>query len=149
VYCHTCGLLVENCKCSIMEVIVGNVLTEGSRILDRKMLDLAVKLTADEQLERGRSLAEALENIRGEEARQDSIKQQMKATIAELEARRDRLMSVVSRGEELRPVQCEDIATFSTGKMARVRLDTGEVIFERSLSDTERQEKLELSKAAH
>lgn len=62
--------------------------------------------------------------------------------MAELEARRDRLMSVVTRGEEIRPVETEDIASYATGKMTRIRLDTGEILYERSLTDSERQEKL-------
>lgn len=68
----------------------------------------------------------------------------MKSTLAALEAERDRLSNVVSRGEERRSVEVEERADHEQDVYTRVRLDSGEVLERRPLRDDERQVPLPL-----
>ena len=118
------------------------------RVKARPVLSLDCALTDAELIERAGQLAKAVSDIHLEESRQESVKREMKARLGELESARDRLGSVVQRREELRDVQCEDTLNLATGRYTRVRLDTGEVIVDRPLSDAERQHELNLSGTA-
>jgi hypothetical protein len=63
----------------------------------------------------------------------------MKSAMAALEARRDALASQVRRREEHRQVEVEEVTDYAAGTFTRTRLDTGLVIFERPLTNDERQ----------
>lgn len=104
-----------------------------------KTMTLACKLTPTEFVERARDLAATTEDIASEVARGDSLKSQLKATMAELEARRAKLSSVVARGEELRDVQVEVVIDYEKGTTYSVRSDTGELFDERKLRADEAQ----------
>lgn len=108
-------------------------------IIETKMHDLFVKLTPEEQVARGKALAQTLNDIASEQSRQDSLKATMKSEMARLEAERDRLSLVVGRGEELRPVEVDEIRNLFKGVFQRIRKDNGEVIQERTLTPEERQ----------
>ena len=104
-----------------------------------RTMTLACKLTPSEFVERARDLAATTEDIASEVARGDSMKSQLKAAMAELEARRSKLSSVVARGEELRDVQVEVTTDYDKGTTYTVRKDTGEVFDERRLRADEAQ----------
>ena len=103
---------------------------------------LPCKLTDDELREYGQDLAKVRQDILTEEARQVSLKQQLKASLTELEARSLKLSSMIARGEEARDVDVEPQLDFKRGTYCEVRLDTGERIGERAVTAEERQENL-------
>lgn len=106
---------------------------------------LACKLTQEELVARGAELAEVLDDIKNEESSQVGLKKQMASTLASLEAKRDDLSSRVSRREEHRDVEVQETLDYKAGKFYRTRMDTGLVIFERPLTNDERQASLELA----
>ena len=114
------------------------------RLVSKGMHKLPCELTVEERLQRGKALAGVLSSIALEESRQEMVRKDMKSQIASLESQRDQVASVVSSGSEIRDVEVEDRANFSTFTFERVRLDTNEVIFSRPLTPEERQEKLPL-----
>jgi hypothetical protein len=112
-------------------------------ILSRKTVPLSTALTNEEQRDRGRQLARTIEDHRTEESRQEGMKREMKFVLAGLEAERDRLSAIVSRGEELRDVEVEERADYSIAEYVRQRMDTGEVLERRKLRENERQVPME------
>jgi hypothetical protein len=107
-------------------------------------MSLSCKLTTEEFEERAKSLAEAHEDRKGLESNHEMLKRQMKSEAAELEAKIDVLAAVVSRKSEMRQVEVEEQADLVKLKAFRYRMDTGEVINERPLTEDERQEKIPL-----
>ena len=105
---------------------------------------LPCKLTDDELREYGQDLAKVRQDILTEEARQVSLKQQLKASLTELEARSLRLSSMIARGEEARDVEVEPRLDFRKSEYCEIRADTGERISERLITEEERQEHLNL-----
>lgn len=103
---------------------------------------LPCKLTDDEIREYGKDLAKVRQDILTEEARQVSLKQQLKASLTELEARSLALSSKIGRGEEARDVDVEPQLDFKKGVYCEVRTDTGEKISERAVTEEERQESM-------
>jgi len=111
-------------------------------ILRRYTMTLDCELTDKEVLAYGRQLASIASAIGNEEANQVSIKKEMASKIAGLEAKASELSAKINRGKELREVQIEVLADFTTGMATEFRSDTGEVYRERPLRDEERQQKL-------
>lgn len=100
---------------------------------------LPCKLNPTEFVDRAQQLAKTTEDIGSEMARAESMKSQLKAALAELEARRSRLSAVVARGEELREVEVEVVIDYDKGTTYSVRQDTGEFFDERKLRADEAQ----------
>jgi len=109
------------------------------RLIERCEKELMITLSDVEQVSRGKQLAKVLSEIRNEDGRHQMMKASMKSAMTALEAERDKLSLIVSSGEELRMIQCEDRANFDTGSFERVRIDTQEIVYERPLSTQERQ----------
>jgi hypothetical protein len=101
------------------------------------------RLTDDERRTYGINLAHILETIDDEIAKHESVKREMKASLADLEAQRMMLATKVRRGEELREVEIEVCAS-DDGRVQEIRKDTGEIIVTRAPSDEERQLRLRL-----
>ena len=106
------------------------------------METLSVRLTDAERLQLGDELAGVQDQIGNQLSREESIKKELKAKMAGLEARRDELASIVRRKEQMRPVECVWERNYGDGLARKIRLDTGEVIQSRPLQDHERQPKL-------
>lgn len=115
----------------------------------RKLKDrtehVAVKLTVAEQVRRGQELGSTLEDISAENGRHEMLKREMKSAMAALEAKRDRLTLIVTRGEDTREVAVQDMADDVREKVVTMVVETGEIISERPIRPEERQ--LELSPA--
>lgn len=103
---------------------------------------LPVRLTPDELLDRGSSLAAVIQDIDSEERRQTDQKAQMKARLAELDARRTQLAVVIGRKEEDRYVEVQIFNHYDRGVVDVVRVDTGETVSSRRMTDEERQQRL-------
>ena len=104
---------------------------------------LPCRLSQEELLDRGHELAKVSQDVDAEEDRQTQVKAELKATMAELEARRAKLSSTVYRQEEYREVKCDTIGDTRRGVVDVVRHDTGEVVTSRAMTDEERQGALE------
>jgi hypothetical protein len=117
-------------------------------ILLRVIRLLPVKLTDDELRARGQDLAAVCDDIGAETDRADSVKQELKARMTGLEARRSQLAALIRRGDELRDVEVLTLAHFASGTATVVRTDTGDVLLSRPLTDTERQIPLPAEPAA-
>lgn len=105
----------------------------------REVRSLPCTLTEAEFLERSRGLANVTNDIATEEARQVEVKAEMKARLAVLTAQQAKLASAVSRGEEYRDV--EVLVEFDENALLvrSVRSDTGALVDERPMTESERQ----------
>lgn len=108
------------------------------KILRKETHELPVQLTPDETLDKAQELARVIQETGQEEDRQKNLKDQMKARLSELTARRTRLSLIVARGEEYRDVEIAMTLT-DEGMIQEVRLDTEEIIRTRPPKDDERQ----------
>lgn len=99
---------------------------------------LSCKLTSAELQALGGELAQAVQDRANEESRQLSLKAEMKARVAEVEARVTRLALVLSRGEDYRNVRVGK-TLLDDGMVRETREDTGEIISTRSMREEERQ----------
>jgi hypothetical protein len=100
---------------------------------------LACKLTDEELLRYGGELGSVIQDIAEEEDRQASLKQELKARLAGLEAKRTELATKLVRREELRDVEVQPERNYDANRYYEIRMDTGEIIKERPLSAEERQ----------
>jgi hypothetical protein len=106
------------------------------------MKSLSCELSQEELLEAGSQLASTIQDIAAEEDEQASVKSEMKARLTELEAKRTQLAIKVQRKQEWRTIEVQRELDFEEGMYREIRTDTGDVIFEREITDEERQEKL-------
>jgi len=111
------------------------------RLLKKETRSLPCTLTPEELADMADDLATTCQAISSEESRQKSIKDQMKATISELESRRAKLAITVSRREEFRDVAVEHWTDESV--VEEIRQDTGECIKTRPIANWEKQGKLD------
>ena len=80
------------------------------------------------------------QEIAREEDRHATLKSQMKSSLQALEAKRNRLASVVASSTEYREVTVELLADFPSNAAVEIRADTGEELTRRLLVDSERQQ---------
>lgn len=99
-------------------------------------------LTHEERFQAALDLAETINAISNKKSEQDFERQQMKATMTDLEGQREGLASVVASGIRYKETTCETHLDFENGVYYEVRLDTGELLVSRPLSDDERQREL-------
>lgn len=117
----------------------------GTRVINSYTKSLPVKLTQEELLSKSGELAGTVQDYATEERRQADVKAQLKARLTELDARRTQLAFVVARQEEERDVRCDVIADLNSLVANITRVDTGEVVQSRPLTDAERQDVLPLA----
>ena len=120
--------------------------SESIRKLDPRTRMLSCKLSKDELLDFGSKLAQVRQDILTEEARQASMKQELKSRLAQLEAQSSEYSSKIARGEEMRDVEVDPRLDFGSDTYYEIRRDTGEKVGERPITDDERQENLGLGK---
>lgn len=100
---------------------------------------LPCKITDEERLEFADALADANHAVDAAMAAKASAMKQFNSEISLAVSRRDRIANIVSSRTEYREVTVEERWSHSTDKFTRTRTDTGEVIFERRLTDEEKQ----------
>lgn len=91
------------------------------------MRELICELDDRTRLEYGTKLVHELDSI-----------SKAKAAIKYHQKEAERLVSVLSEGFEIRPVECQEIPYYSDGIMKLCRLDTYETLSEREMTDEER-----------
>lgn len=102
------------------------------------------KLTDLEKIQKGHDLARLLEDIKSEESHADMVKASLKSKLTALEAQRDNLGLIVGRGAEIREVEIQEQLDLKAQRVLKVRMDTGEVVGERTMTPEERQQQLKL-----
>lgn len=109
---------------------------------ERRTIDtrsLRCILTRDERLERADAMAKAQQDFEAEEETQKEIKAGLKAKLEGLDARRSELARIVASNAEYRQTDVEVIYDFITTTVMDVRMDTGETIGTRRMTEAERQ----------
>src|SRR5688500_12251552 len=104
--------------------------------------NLPCKLTETELKDFGRKLAVKCEDIAAEESRQKDQKSEMKARLDGMESERASLAIIVRRQEEQRDVEVSETFDYELGKVTQTRMDTGEEIRVRAMTNEERQQVL-------
>jgi len=103
---------------------------------------LDCKLTQEEQLERGQQLADAITAVDTEEAAQKTAKDKMKESLAALASEVNRLVPIVHDGIEKRQVSVRIDYDDTSLMVHKTRLDTGELVASRAMTEEERQRAL-------
>jgi len=111
--------------------------------------NLPCKLTEPELRDKGDALASVIQDLKSEEDRQVDIKAQMKARMAELDAKKTQLAISISRREEHRDVEVEEWLDYARSIVQQVRTDTGEIVFHRPMNEEERQLSLPVAETTH
>jgi hypothetical protein len=104
---------------------------------------LRCQLTQEELLAAGEKLAELLDNLRGAESARESVVRQYKAKEAELAAQIESQQLLVRNKSEIRTVDCVNVLDYTDVRCIVTRLDTGEIIVNRKLTEDEKQSTLE------
>jgi hypothetical protein len=104
--------------------------------------DLRVTLKAEEIAERADRAAQILADRDSKEEELKAHAKHAKSVIESLEAEMRRLSNEVRTKATYQEVRCERRFLYDTGKVIEVRLDTGEVLSERDMNDSEKQRDL-------
>lgn len=116
--------------------------------LKRITRNLPCKLTDAELLSKADELSVVVQEINAEEDRQTDLKAQMKARLTELDARKTRLAITIGRKEEYRDTDVSVMADIQAGTVSVTRVDTGEIIETRPMTEDEKQRALPLEASA-
>jgi hypothetical protein len=103
--------------------------------IKRTSMNLACHLTKKERIEFADALGEASKAVDEAEA----VKKSAKKRLDSAKDNHDRLATIVASGIEYRDVEIEERFDLDKGIYTSVRTDTGEITFERPLTDHERQ----------
>ena len=106
--------------------------------------NLKCDLTDAEKQNLGADLAEAIACKAEAESELKSFQTQIKARIAANDATILSCSEKIRKGYDFRNVDCKEIKDFEADKLFQIRLDTGKIIFERTLENYERQKELPL-----
>ena len=99
-------------------------------------------LTDEEILRYGKELADTIQSVEEEQARQEGVKQEMKGRLLILQGKVTELSGKVNRGREMRPVKVQTVRDYGKSLFEKIRTDTGEVLVSRTLREDERQASL-------
>jgi hypothetical protein len=100
---------------------------------------LPCKLTPEEKMQRVEQFAIESERMAQVEIEHRRAKQEFKDKILEHGHAINGLSAAIRSGQELRPVDCEEVPDYQRGMWDLLRLDTGEFVESRGMSDAERQ----------
>jgi hypothetical protein len=103
---------------------------------------LPVKLSDEEQRQRGKTMAERVEEYNREEADAKAASTVAKARLKNLRRDIDQLADVVTTCTERRDVECAMMRDDRRSEIVWMRLDTHEEIERRPMTETERQQPL-------
>jgi len=149
--------VVEDAPTPAGDPVAETLLAEGNghaprppEILRTTTRELPCHLTNDEKAKLAGELVAVIEKAEQEEIEQDKQKKEMKSILAGYAATQSRLARMLRNGIEQRPVEVRIEALYDVGKARTIRTDTGEVVEERPLTDSERQPPLipEVAQAA-
>ena len=107
-------------------------------------LRLECTLTDKERLAYSKLLAEEISAKKRAEDELERFRKQQNATISGNDAQINLLSEKLNTGREFRDVECTIELNFATNTATITRNDTGELVKERPLKESERQESLEV-----
>lgn len=100
---------------------------------------LPVRLTDEERLSKADELANVTQETERAIENKKITNAQLTGEVRVLEATRNNIANIVASGQEYRKVPVETKVDWNSGKLRKTRLDTGEVYFERNLTEHEKQ----------
>lgn len=103
---------------------------------------LPVKLTVPELVERGYMLADEQTKKRSIESAKKSANEDFKAKLETAEEEIARLTRIVHQKAEERPVKCREKRDYKRSVIEVIRLDTGEIVDSRVMTEAERQREI-------
>jgi hypothetical protein len=103
---------------------------------------LRCQLAPEEIADRADRAAHKVADIAGKEAELKAVSTHHKGVIETVKAELSLLSKEVRDKSEYRTVECEQQFDFNEGKFREIRLDTGEIIHERKLLESEKQMEL-------
>jgi hypothetical protein len=106
--------------------------------------DLPAALNREEIEERAQMMSRKLSERDAWEVDAKEIAKANRMKLTEFETEIRRLSGAIREREEMRLVDCERRFDYETGRVTDVRLDSGEVLAERDMSEIERQKDLPL-----
>lgn len=106
--------------------------------------ELACLLTTDEKVQYSSEIARAIEDKRAAETRLKTHAAQIKSEISLADQQINRLSTIISSGCEYRQIECKVVYEFSRGKKEYFRVDTGALAGDDWITESERQEQLNL-----
>ncbi len=114
------------------------------RIQKRHTIELPIKLSQEQMVDKGQNLARVFDELRNLESEHDAMKKSMKEDVALLETERNTLVSQIQRGVERRLTEVEDVIDLGAGLWRRRIAASGEVVEERPITEEERQAEMAL-----
>ena len=105
---------------------------------------LRCKLTKDETIVAANEMADAQSTIGQLEDELNKAKSEYKGKIAGQEAIRSTKSQIISTGFEHRGVECTETMDWENGRVVVQRDDTGEIVDDRAMSESEKQMGLDL-----
>ena len=115
-------------------------------IIKRESRILPTNLTPEERMVLALEMANSIQAMAVELEVQKNLKDQMKAKLSELQAQQTRLSKVVASGIDYRLVDVE-ARWVDNDTITEVRIDTGEILFNRAPRESERQGRLSIAEA--
>jgi glutathione peroxidase-family protein len=103
---------------------------------------LGCLLSDEERLEFADQLAEANERVESAKSAKKSMMKQMQSEIDVAEAHRDNVNNIVASKTEYRDVDVRVVWNYDKGRIQQVRIDTGEMIVDRPMTQKEKQQNL-------
>ena len=100
---------------------------------------LPVQLTDQERLDFANELAKANQAVEHAIDEKKYLNSQAGSRVKQAEAHRDEITNIVSSGKEWREVIVHRVFDYEKGILTETRIDTGEVIASRPLTDVEKQ----------
>lgn len=119
-----------------------------TKILNKEVRSLSVRLTDEERLEKADELAKSLAKKDQLERDHSNLKAQMKREESAINAEVGSLQQIVSNRAEYRDVECVMQGSFESPMVEVIRLDTGECIDVRQLNMGEKSALVQMEKDA-
>ncbi len=115
---------------------------------EQELWNLLCPLTEEEKLQRAGKLAAKISEKRRLESELDFERKRIKKEIEKADREIYHLSEVVGNGKEKREVEVEMQRDFESKTFRVIRLDTGEIVDSRQLSESELQDDLPMDDAA-
>jgi hypothetical protein len=108
---------------------------------------MKVALTKDELIEQGEIVSEAQAEFTQAEMELNSMKAQFKGKMDAAECKGRVACGLIRDKFQYRPVKCRKVLDYDKGSMTLTRLDTGEMVEHRPMSEQERQMEIDFDRA--
>lgn len=106
---------------------------------------LPCKLTDKEILDAADKMAEAERQLTETEESLKTVKAQFKAQTEQAQAEVARYANLIRSKTEFRMIECEKFMNYEAGVITETRLDTGEKLGEREMTEAEKQVQMKLA----